>query len=121
MFFLLLKIIDQSRLNYEEQNQYKIRIQFSNQSNFFEENFLINIEDINESPYNLQCSSMKKKTRKINYSKEFYLDQTRFCTAFDEDFNQTLKFQIKTINNLDYEIICTDNGQPPLSVNFSYF
>jgi len=62
-----------------------------------------------------------KNEKKINYSKEFYLDQTGFCTAFDEDFNQTLKFQIKTINNLDYEIIFTDNGQPPSSVNLIFF
>jgi hypothetical protein len=46
-----------------------------------------------------------------------YLDQTGYCTVFDEDFNQTLKFQIKSLDNYQYEIICTDNGQPPLSVN----
>jgi len=57
----LLKVIDQSRLNYEEQNQYKIRIQFSNQSQLIEEEFFIYIEDINESPYNFQCSSMNSK------------------------------------------------------------
>ncbi len=57
----LLKVIDQSRLNYEEQNQYKIRIQFSNQSQLIEEDFFIYIQDINESPYNLQCSSRNSK------------------------------------------------------------
>jgi hypothetical protein len=65
---LLLKTIDQSRLNYEEQNQYKIRIQFSNQSEIFEEIFLINIEDINEPPYHLQCSSKNLKTKRRNLS-----------------------------------------------------
>ncbi len=65
---LLLKTIDQSRLNYEEQNQYKIRIQFSNQSEIFEEIFLINIEDINEPPYHLQCSSKNSKTKISNLS-----------------------------------------------------
>ncbi|CAF1122720.1 unnamed protein product [Rotaria sordida] len=95
---------DQSRLNYEEQNQHKICIQFSNHSEVIEKNFSINIEDINEPPYNLQCSN-----------------QTGICTVFDDDFNQTLKFQMKPINSLDnetlFEIICTDNGQPSLSVS----
>jgi hypothetical protein len=51
----------------------------------------------------------------------FSIDQTGFCTAFDDDFNQLLKFQIKYIKNLlQFEIICTDNGQPPLSVNSSF-
>jgi hypothetical protein len=88
-------------LNYEEQNQFQIRIQFSNQLELVEENFFIFIEDINEPPYNLQC-------------------QYGFCTALDEDFNQTLEFQINATNNFDYEIICTDNGQPPLSVNLFF-
>ncbi|CAF4664757.1 unnamed protein product, partial [Rotaria sp. Silwood2] len=95
---------DQSRLNYEEQNQYKICIQFSNQSELIEKVLFINIEDINEPPYNLQCSN-----------------QTGICTVFDDDFNQTLKFEMKTINSLDnetlFEITCTDNGQPSLSVS----
>ncbi|CAF1281839.1 unnamed protein product [Rotaria sp. Silwood1] len=93
---------DQSDLNYEEQNQYKICIQFSNQSESIEKFFFINIKDINEPPYNFQCSN-----------------QTGICTVFDDDFNQTLKFEMKTINSLDnetlYEITCTDNGQPSLS------
>ncbi|UJR34161.1 hypothetical protein I4U23_021569 [Adineta vaga] len=97
-------ITDQARLNYEEQNQYKIRVQFFNQTQFIEEAFLIEIQDINESPYNLQCSH-----------------QTGFCTAIDDDLNQTLKFHAKTIENYlneTYtEIICTDNGQPPLSIS----
>jgi hypothetical protein len=111
------KTIDQLRLNYEEQNQYKIRIQFSNQSNLFEQIFSIDIKDINEPPSHLQCSSItyhqqRKKKREVF----FYLDQTGFCTALDEDFNQTLTFQIKTTEKFHYEISCTDNGQPPLSV-----
>ena len=48
--------MDQSRLNYEEENLYEIQIRFVNQSNRFEKKFLINIEDLNEPPTNLQCS-----------------------------------------------------------------
>lgn len=48
------------------------------------------------------------------------LDEKGFCTVFDDDFNQTLKLEIKTINistnKTLCEIVCTDNGQPPLSV-----
>ncbi|CAF3966087.1 unnamed protein product, partial [Adineta steineri] len=105
-FFLVVvkRTTDQSRLNYEEQNQHKICVQFSNETELIEETFLINIQDINESPYNLQCSN-----------------HTGFCTVFDDDFNQTFKFEIKTINHYEngtyFEILCTDNGQPPLSVS----
>jgi hypothetical protein len=91
-------------LNYEEQNQYKIQIQFSNQTNLFIQQILIDLEDINEPPHHLQCET-----------------KTGFCTAIEEDFNQTLTFQI---NPTTKQIICTDNGQPPLSVKsrkFSFF
>ncbi|CAF1686408.1 unnamed protein product, partial [Adineta ricciae] len=95
---------EQSRLNYEEQNQYKIRVQFINKTQFIEESYLIEIEDINEPPYNLH-----------------YSHQTGFCTVLDEDFHQTLKFHVKTIekhqNGTDFEIICTDDGHPPLSIS----
>lgn len=53
--------MDQSRLNYEEQNQYKICVQFFNETQFIEQSFLIEIEDINEPPYNLHCSRMNIK------------------------------------------------------------
>lgn len=67
--FFFFKTINQALLNYEEQNQYKIRIRFSNDSEFIEKDFLIYIEDVNESPYNLQCFSrdftyLKKIRRK---------------------------------------------------------
>ena len=52
----LSKAIDQSRLNYEDENEHEIQIQFVNQSNRLEKTFLIHIEDLNESPSNLQCS-----------------------------------------------------------------
>ncbi|CAF0726212.1 unnamed protein product [Adineta steineri] len=64
----------------------------------------------------------KKKEKK--YSLSNLLDHTGFCTVFDDDFNQTFKFEIKTINHYEngtyFEILCTDNGQPPLSVHY-YF
>jgi hypothetical protein len=103
--FVCLKTIDQSRLNYEIQNQYKIQIEFSNQSNSFQQIFSIDLENINESPSHFHCSTI-----------------TGFCTVIEEDFNQTLTFQLKLTKEFQYEIICTDNGQPPLSVNecFSY-
>ncbi|CAF4767763.1 unnamed protein product [Rotaria socialis] len=95
---------NQCRLNYEEQNQYKIRIKFSNQAEAIEKDFLITIEDINEAPYDLQCSN-----------------HTGICTVFDDDFNQTLNCGINTKNDFNnktsFEIMCTDNGQPPLSVS----
>ncbi|CAM4782539.1 unnamed protein product [Rotaria magnacalcarata] len=102
--FVLFKTTNQCRLNYEEQNQYKIRIKFSYQAESIERDFLITIEDINESPYNLQCSN-----------------HTGICTVFDDDFNQTLNCGIKTKNDFNnktsFEIMCTDNGQPRLSVS----
>jgi hypothetical protein len=47
-------------------------------------------------------------------------DETGFCTATDEDHNQTLTFTVNVVhgyNNETYtQIVCTDNGQPELSV-----
>lgn len=125
MFF---KTTNQSYLNYEEQNLYEVCIRFSNESALIERKFFINVEDVNEPPFNFQCSSRNLKSQpkyRIKYSLNFSLDLTGICTVFDDDFNQALKFEIKHFDNVEnetlYELICTDNGEPPLSVNKTLF
>jgi len=62
-----------------------------------------------------------KKKRKRNERTYLFIGQSGFCSVIDEDFNQTLTFQIEILSNFEYKIICTDNGQPPLSVTKKNF
>lgn len=51
------------------------------------------------------------------------IDQTGFCTAIDEDRDQTMAFKINAYyhdeNETYMELICMDNGYPSLSVTQS--
>ena len=82
--------------------------------------FRILVEDQNEAPMDLQCSGRRRdETRRTAI---LDIDQTGFCTAVDEDWNQTLTFKINATaqaNETFLELVCTDNGYPSLSVSKS--
>lgn len=73
--------------------------------------------------FNVSVNFLSNKSESIHLNR-LNLDPSGFCTAHDEDFNQTLSFQVQSTYNLNkttyLEIICRDDGQPILSVTDSY-
>ena len=43
-----------------------------------------------------------KKKRKRNERTYLFIGQSGFCSVIDEDFNQTLTFQIEILSNFEY-------------------